>query len=333
MANPQKLRAVLSVLGDHDEPLNSRVITRLLLDAGQRFSERTVRLYLKEADEQGLTESFGRKGRVLTEAGHDELRISQVLRRVGYLSAMIDRMTYQMTFDLHTRSGTVVVNTSIVDADDLARHAEEICRVFQKGYAMGKLLAILAPGERIGKIVVPKGKRGFCTICSVTLNGVLLKHGVPVTSRFGGLIEYHDGAPTRFTEMIHYDGTSIDPLEVFIRAGMTDYHGAIRDGNGLIGASFREMPEDSTDLIEHLSQRLTAIGLGAFMIIGSPGQQVLGVPVSEGRIGSVMIGGLNPIAILEEAGHRVASFALAGLLEYNRLFNYQELPDRLRRLA
>lgn len=329
MANPQKLRAVLSVLGDHDEPLNSRVITRLLLDAGQRFSERTVRLYLKEADEQGLTESFGRKGRVLTEAGHDELRISQVLRRVGYLSAMIDRMTYQMTFDLHTRSGTVVVNTSIVDADDLARHAEEICRVFQKGYAMGKLLAILAPGERIGKIVVPNGKRGFCTICSVTLNGVLLKHGVPVTSRFGGLIEYHDGAPTRFTEMIHYDGTSIDPLEVFIRSGMTNYRSAIADGNGRIGASFREVPCDARSLTLQLADRLKDIGMGAVLAVGLPGQPVLEVPVPTERVGLVVVGGLNPIAILEESGQRVFSRALSGQMEYNRLRHYTDLPNML----
>ncbi|NLF32198.1 MAG: DUF128 domain-containing protein, partial [Planctomycetes bacterium] len=198
MEKNHKLHAVLSVLGDTDGPLNSRTITQLLLSAGQRISERTVRLYLKEADDLGLTESHGRRGRVLTEAGHAELRISQVIRRVGYLSGMIDRMTYQMTFDLHTRSGTVVVNTSVVDAEPLMEYADEICRVYERGYAMGRLLTLLKPGERIGKILIPEGKLGFCTVCSVTLNGVMLKHGVPITSRFGGLIELQDGSATRF---------------------------------------------------------------------------------------------------------------------------------------
>jgi hypothetical protein len=329
MANQRKLHAVLSVLGDRDKPLNSRVITQLLLSAGQSISERTVRLYLKEADERGLTESFGRKGRMLTQAGHNELRISQVLRRVGYLSGKIDRMTYQMTFDLHTRSGTVVVNTSVVDAGELARHADDICRVFEKGYAMGKLLAVLAPGERIGKIVIPEGKRGFCTVCSVTLNGVLLKHGVAVTSRFGGLIEYHDYTPTRFVEMIHYDGTSIDPLEVFIRSGMTDYRGAIADGNGQIGASFREFPCDARPLVGQLGDRLEDIGMGAVLAVGLPGQPVLDVPVPAERVGMVVIGGLNPIAILEESGHRVDSRALSGQMEFNRLRHYSNLPQML----
>jgi len=57
--------------------------------------------------------------------------------------------------------------------------------------------------------------------------------------------------------MIHYDGTSIDPLEVFIRSGMTGYLGAVREGNGLIGASYREIPEDSH---EQVFAQLAALG-------------------------------------------------------------------------
>ena len=38
---------------------------------------------------------------------------------------------------------------------------------------------------------------------------------------------------------VNYDGTSIDPLEVFIRSGMTDNIGVVKTGNGRIGASFR----------------------------------------------------------------------------------------------
>ena len=49
----------------------------------------------------------------------------------------------------------------------------------------------------------------------------------------------------------------------------------------------------------------------------------------QGRIGAVVIGGLNPPAILEELGVRVVSRALSGLLEFNRLFPYEELPSRI----
>jgi repressor of nif and glnA expression len=110
---------------------------------------------------------------------------------------------------------------------------------------------------------------------------------------------------------------------------MTDYLGAVRDGNGMIGASFREMPEKARDLAVELADRVSAIGLGGFMEIGWPSQPVLEVPVNLGHIGVVMIGGLNPIAILEEHGYRIHSRALAGLLNYNRLFHFDELPKAL----
>ena len=51
--------------------------------------------------------------------------------------------------------------------------------------------------------------------------------------------------------------------------------------------------------------------------------------MSEGRIGAVVIGGLNPVAIFEELGMRVTSKALSGLLEFNRLFRYDSLPSRI----
>ena len=72
------------------------------------------------------------------------------------------------------------------------------------------------------------------------------------------------------TEIINYDGTSIDPLELFIRGGKTDYMGATKNGNGCIGIGFRELPSDSYDLVIELADKLLTIGLGAFMRIGIP---------------------------------------------------------------
>jgi repressor of nif and glnA expression len=129
--------------------------------------------------------------------------------------------------------------------------------------------------------------------------------------------------------MINYDGTTIDPLEVFIRSGMTDYIGAITNGNGRIGASFREFPSDSKTLVTELAQKLGRAGLGALMRIGHSGQALLEIPVSEGRIGAIVIGGLNPVAIFEETGIRVFSRAMSGLMDFSRLFRYESLKERV----
>lgn len=335
MSDPkrEKVLSVLRVMRGHEAPLTSAQVAAALARAGQDVSERAVRLYLLDMDRQGLTQSLGRRqGRVLTERGRDELQAGQTLQRVGFLSSRIDEMTFAMTFDLHRRSGGVVVNVSLADRDALASCIDDVCSVFAKGYAMGHLACLLSPGERMGDVVVPDGRVGFCTVCSVTVNGVLLKHGVPTHSRFGGLVELDGDRATRFSEIICYDGTSIDPLEVFIRSGMTDYHGAISGGVGRIGASFREFPARSRDLVQSLCDRMDEIGLGALLALGMPGQTLMDIPVGDGRVAAVIVGGLNPIAILAERGLRVQPRALSGLMEYNRLFRYEELPERLRNL-
>ena len=326
-------RAILDVLRQSEGALNSASIAEALAEHGYEVSERTVRLYLHELDEAGLTLNHGRRGRSITQEGEAELSASGALARVGFMSAKIDQMTYRMTFDLALRTGAVVVNMSLVKPAQLAACLDKVSKVFEDGYAMGHLTGLLGPGECVGGTTVPEGMIGFCSICSITLNGVLLKHGIPMHSRFGGLMELRDGRPIRFSEMITYSGTSIDPLEIFIRSAMTDYNGAVEDGNGTIGASFREVPADSRDLVVDLAEKLTAVGLGGFMAIGLPGQPLFDVPVGDGRAGAVVIGGLNPIGILEELGIRVFSRALAGLLEFNKLFHYQELGPRLDALS
>lgn len=326
----KKLLSILRVLkAAGSQPMGGADIQHALQLEGVDISERSVRLYLERTDKEKLTESLGRRGRLITEAGLQELGSAHIIERLGFLSARIDQMTFRMTFDLATRAGTVVVNTTLVTPRHLAHHAGAISKVYAKGYAMGTLMALLKPGERCGEFAVPEGHVGLATVCSITLNGVLLKAGIPVHSRFGGLLELRKGEPIRFVDVITYEGSTIDPLEVFIRSGMTNYLGAIANGDGRIGAGFREIPAESREKVTDLARRLQEVGLGGFLQIGRPGQPLLEIPVSEGRAGAVVIGGLNPVAIFEEKGERVFSRALSGLIEYERLFPYSELRSRI----
>ncbi|MGA1864849.1 MAG: DUF128 domain-containing protein [bacterium] len=325
----KKKLAILKILQEYDTPIGSCEITEQLQAMGNEVSERTVRFYLLAMDNAGLTEKFGKKGRLITDKGLMELKNARVFDKVGFLTAKIDQMTYRMNFDLKNREGTVVINISVLERDQLKKTILSISKVFEEGYAMGHLMALLKPGEKIGEMSVPSGMIGIGTVCSITLNGVLLQHGIPTTSRFGGLLELKGKKPTRFVEIIKYDGTSLDPLEIFIRSGMTNYIGATESGDGRIGASFREVPAESRDKVIDLAHKLEKIGLGGFMKIGWPGQSLLEIPVSEGRVGAIVIGGLNPVAILEEKGIKVHSRALAGLIDYRKLFNYKELAKHL----
>jgi len=325
----KKELAILEVLDEADGPLSGSELADRLPDWSGDLSERTIRLYLQRLDEEGFTEPQGKHGRIITERGRAALDEGRLIRRVGYMSARIDRMTYAMEFDLPLRRGTVVINAAIIEREAFKSKLPETLQVFEKGYAMGTLVNLVEPGERAGSVVVPPGHVGFCTVCSVTLNGVLLKHGIPTRSLFSGLLQLENGQATRFVELISYDGTSIDPLQLFIRGRMTDYLGAIRNGNGRIGAGFREIPEESYDIAVELAKKLEAVGLGAFLKIGRPSRELLNIPVREGCCGIIVIGGLNPVAVFEESGIPVQHYALAGYMEYTKLFHYSELRNRV----
>lgn len=324
----RKRLAILRILRDEDKPLGSQQITERLAHLGYDISGRTVRFHMLAMDKEGLTEYIGKHGRRITAKGLEEIGNARVHEKVGFLSARIDQMTYAMDFDLESLAGSVIVNVSLVKEHDLLPACPLMSRVYEKGLSMGRLIGIFPAGEKVGDVPVPEGYAGVGTVCSITLNGVLLAHKIPVSSRFGGLLEIVDNEPSRFVAIINYDGTSLDPLEIFIKSGMTDYLGATGDGNGLIGAGFREMPAQTRDRVVDIAARLEEVGLGGFMTIGSPNGEVSEIPVSEGNIGAVVIGGLNPIAIIEEAGFEVHSRALSGHVEYSRLFSYLELEDR-----
>lgn len=325
----KKKLAILRILREAERSMGSSEITEQLQAMGYEVSERTVRFYLHAMDAEGLTEKRGKKGRIITARGFEEFANARVIEKVGFFAAKIDQMTYRMKFDLKNREGTVVVNMSVIDRKQLREAIPFVCCVFSEGYAMGRLVTLFEPGERIGEITIPEDRIGIGTVCSITVNGVLLQHSIPTASRFGGLLELRGKRPIRFVEIINYDGTSLDPLEIFIRSGMTNYLGATETGNGRIGASFREVPADSRERVVELAGELEKIGLGGFLNIGWPGQPLLQIPVSEGRIGAIVIGGLNPVAILEEKGIKIYSRAMAGLVDYRKLFSYEELPQRV----
>jgi len=326
----QKKISVLEVLSTVDEPIGGKEIADILTEKGVDISDRTVRLYLQELENEGLIIHSARKGRILTPAGRKELDAEKAFSRVGLLSSSINQLTYGMDFDLNLGRGKVIVNVTMISPADLREYMDKLLKVFELGFAMGKLLGLLGAGESLGNFTVPQGKIGLCTVCSLALNGVLLKHGIPIDSLFSGLLEVRDYQAQRFTEVIYYNGTSIDPLALFIQSGMTDYLGAISNGNGVIGAGYREVPAASHDLVVQLAERLTAIGLGAFQHIGKPEQTVYNIPVHEGTCGIVVVGGLNPTAVFEESNIRLESRALGGHMDFTRLFPYHHLPDALK---
>jgi repressor of nif and glnA expression len=213
----------------------------------------------------------------------------------------------------------VILNVSSFASRDFKKAKKIVHGAIAAGLGMGRFIAEADGGEKVAGLTVPAGRSALGTVCSVTLNGALCSHGIPVTSRFGGLLELEDGRPRRFTQLIQYDGTTIDPIEIFIKGGMTRVGEAARTGTGTIGASFREIPAVALPKATELMDRLARLGLGGVLEVGIPGKPLLDVPVSQGRVGLVVAAGLNAVAAVEEAGIETENHAMAVLHEFGKL--------------
>lgn len=321
----RKMIAILRVIHNAPKPLGSQRIAESLALGGIDLGERTVRNYLAQADELGWTENLGRRGRRLTPLGVQEIDGALVVDKVGFVAARVDTLAYQMTFDPVAGKGKVILNISTIAARDVRPAIQELIQVYDADLGMGRKLAVGGPGDQVGDFYVPRGSFAVGTICSVSINGILLRANIAMTSRFGGLLQFEKGGPKRFTQIITYDGSSLDPLEIFIRGHMTSVAETARTGYGMLGASFREVPAvalpDARPLID-LSEK---IGVGGVLAIGSPNQPLLDIPVAQGRVGLVVCGGLNPIAAVVEAGIAVTSTAMSTLCEFQELVDYTDL--------
>jgi len=321
--------AILKVLQDFGAPAGAARIVQHLSAAGADLQPRTIRFYLLQMDREGLTRPVSRRmGRELTAKGRDELAHANIIEKVGFIASRIDALGYRMTFRNGAAGGTIITNISTIDKGQLARSFEYMNPVFSRKLGMGTRLAVAKEGDHLAGFKVAKGTVMLGTVCSVTLNGILLAERIPVTSRFGGLLEIRDGRPVRFVELISYSGTTIDPLEFFINAGMTRVRECAKTGSGIVGASFREVPSVALDDVRRIGKEMEKHGLGGIVALGQPNQPLLDIPVAEGRCGMIVLGGMNPIAALHEAGVRPTIQSLAGLEDFGSFSLFHSLRNR-----
>lgn len=322
----RKTLAILKTLEDSPEAVGSITITRLLKDRGVCLSERAVRYHLRLLDERGLTHLVGRRdGRIVTELGQIELKKAMVTRKVGFALSRIEMLAFRTSFNLDKRNGLIPVNVSLFMKNDFNKALKVMIPVFRAGLCVSDLVAVAGEGETIGDLIIPKDKIGLATVCSVVVNGILLKSGVPIDSKFGGILQIRDRNPLRFVELIHYAGSSLDPTEIFIRAKMTSVAMAIRDGNCEILANYREIPAICRTLAEEVKVKLAQTGIAGILLMGNVSEPVCEIPVELNRIGVVLIGGLNPVAVAAEAGIISESHAMSTLVEYQELIKISDI--------
>jgi repressor of nif and glnA expression len=320
-----KLIAILKILSESSEPLGSTTIARRLEGEGIFLSERAVRYHLKIADERGYTQPGGRDGRAITPQGRQEVKEALAPQQLGFVKEKLELLAYQTTFDPEKRTGQLPINTSFLSKDRFKKALAAMKDVFKAGICVSELVAVAVEGEHLGAVVVPEGKVGFATVCGAVINGVLLKAGIPSEFRFGGVLEVRQSRPRRFVAIIDYAGTSLDPSEQFIRAGMTSVGEASRTGNGKILGNFRTIPAQAREAVEEKLTELQKAGIGGVYALGQTSEPLCQIPVALNRVGVVQFGGLNPVAAAVEAGIETENVAESGLIDFEQLGSFWEL--------
>lgn len=322
----RKTLSIMKVLSESDGPLGAGTIAQHLKDFGVELGDRAVRYHLKLMDERGLTELVGRRdGRMLTELGLKEVKNALVAAKVGFVISSIELLSFRTTFDPDTRCGDVPVNISLFPEERFGEALRAMKAVFPSEFCGSDLVAVATEGERLGEFMVPAGKVGLATVCSIIINGSLLKAGVPMDSKFGGILQIRNRQPLRFIELIQYTGSSLDPSEMFIKAGMTSVRQAVGLGDGEVLANFREIPALCRPTAEEVVRRLKEAGMGGLLVMGNTSEAVCEIPVELNRIGMVLLGGMNPVAAAQEAGIEADNHAMSTVMDYQALVRFKEL--------
>jgi len=321
----RKFVSILRILKDTQEPVGARIIAQRLKDYGVDLRERAVRYHLKIMDERGLTRLVGRDGRLITEQGKEELRNALVGDKVGFIISKIELLAYRTTFDWRKRSGQVPVNISFFPRARWQKALDTMRNAFKAGLCVSDLVAVAQEGERLGAAIVPPGKIGLATVCSIIINGALLKAGIPMDSRFGGILEIRERKPLRFIELIEYSGSSLDPSEIYITSRMTSVAQAARTGSGKILANFREIPALCKPLAEEVIAALGEAGLGGVVMLGETSEPLCEIPVGPGKLGMILLGGLNPVAAAVESGIEAENAAMSGVIDYEDLTSFWKI--------
>jgi len=277
-------------------------------------------------DERALTRLVGRRdGRIITERGQNEISDARVQDKIGLSISRIDVLSFKTTFDPKKKRGLVPVNISFFPDHQFSGALKIMKPVFANNLAVCSRVAVAQAGQTLGDIVVPPGKIGLATVCSIVVNGVLLKHGIPIDSKFGGILQMRKAESLRFVELISYAGSSLDPSEIFIRGKMTSVMKVVNEGEGKILANFREIPAISRSRVEEIIGDFTRVGIHGVLTVGNIGDTVCQTSVDVNKIGMILVGGLNPVAAAFEEGFDVDNKAMSTVMEFQKLANIEAL--------
>jgi global nitrogen regulator NrpRII len=241
-----------------------------------------------------------------------------------FVNHNIEDYAIQVTFNPVEGKGNVVYNLSLIRNEDLEFAISVLKDANKTGVCVSGRVRFYASGKKVAGYVIPEGLTGICTLCSITFDGLLIRRGIPINPIGGGVVEIENRSPVRFTHMILYEYTTIDPLQVLISQKTTSVTSVMRTGSGNILANIREFHMEAEPLVGQVLDELASSSYTGILEVGMPNVPLLGVPVDPQFMGIAAVGGTNPMAAIREGGRWVQTQAMKGLMEISEM---EEIRD------
>ncbi|MDR0911389.1 MAG: NrpR regulatory domain-containing protein [Methanobrevibacter sp.] len=220
----------------------------------------------------------------------------------------------KVDFNLETHKGNLITNISYLKSENLNDAIEIMNKAYKENskYISPFYKTIDNPNLK------SEYDKGIATICSLSLDGILINNGIMSTPKYGGLLEKRKDP--KFIELISYTGSSIDPHEIYIFKNMTNITGKKNnevntnvkvqknektkkdeknEKNKAILASVKEIPYIAREKSLKILENIKEVGI-PIIKIGKPQEVIFNSMLAKYSFGIVTSGGLNPIAAIHE---------------------------------
>ena len=233
---------------------------------------------------------------------------NKIHAKTPFLLSKSWNLIQKVDFNVETRKGDIIVNVSYIKKENL----DETLDIMKETYNRNP--TYINPYYQLVEHPTDYTKVGIATVCSLSIDGLLINNGIMSNPKYGGLLELAENP--LFIDLISYNGSSVDPHKIFIAKNMTSITKNI--GPSKILASLKEIPYISRDYAVHLLDILKNIGFSIYKI-GKPRELTYNAKVDNYNFGVVAGSGLNLIGALKENGIDVEVKAIAKLMKFEKM--------------
>ncbi len=230
-------------------------------------------------------------------------------RPIPFFLSKSMNLIQEANYNWQEDEGNIIVDISYINKKDLDKSLD----IYENAYKENP--KCVNPYYKIVEHEKDDEKVGIATVCSLSIDGILINNGIMTIPKYGGLLEINK--PPLFVELISYNGTSIDPHKIFIFKNLTCINKQENKVQRVL-ASIKEIPNIAKDESREILTELQKKDLPIYKI-GKPRELVYNAPVDNYNFGIVAGSGLNSISAIREKGVNIEVKALEGIMALNEM--------------